>query len=78
MSKADMEQQILIRNRQHSLQSLNTPFFTNPILKDAINPENDSQLNRLINETFLNECDESTDLSLTEHIWISSLKKIIG
>jgi hypothetical protein len=32
----------------------------------------------LINGTFLNECDESTDLSPTEHIWISSLKKIIS
>lgn len=74
-SKADFEEQILLHNRRHSLQSLDTPFFTNPILQGAINPENDRQIEKLINGTFLDEIDDSTNISPTERLWISSLKK---
>jgi hypothetical protein len=37
-NKHDMESHLIHRNKCHSKQSLSTPFFTLPILHQAINP----------------------------------------
>jgi hypothetical protein len=54
--QTDIEQEILSRNRRHSLQSYQTPFLANPILHDTISPEADTnKMDQFLDGSFLLE-----------------------
>lgn len=75
-SREELERQILKRNRKHSLQPLDTPFFTKPTLRTAIDPyHNNSHLDSILNGSF-----SSTNDQLTEHerVWIQELQQKVG
>jgi hypothetical protein len=77
-SKLDIEEQILQRNRWHSLQSLSTPFLSNALLCSSINPhDNNSGLNDLLDGSFLSYKKESLQLSEDETKWIEELHRIV-
>jgi hypothetical protein len=51
--QTDIERESLARNRRHSLQSLRTPFLSNPILHESISPESASHhMDVILNGTF--------------------------
>ena len=75
-SREELERQILKRNRKHSLQSLDSPFFTKPTLRTAIDPyHTNSHLDSILNGSF-----SSTNDQLTEHerVWIQELQQKVG
>jgi hypothetical protein len=74
----ELEHHILARNRRHSLQSLETLFFTDPILYNAINPEPSSeQLDKFLNGSFLDQWLPSLKLSEAQQQWIEELKRVV-
>jgi hypothetical protein len=75
-SQEDIEKHILERNRQHSLQSLETPFFTDPVLFNAIYPKPDN-LDLLLDGSFLDTFCDSLNLPDTQKQWIKELKQIV-
>jgi hypothetical protein len=50
--RKEIEQHILRRNRRHSLQSLATPFLSDPYLNAAINPEGDPKFDLILDGNF--------------------------
>jgi hypothetical protein len=78
-SKEDIEENILRRNRHHSLQSLSTPFFTHPLLHQAISPSsNDNLIDQLLDNKILNDEDIQQSFSDTEKAWIEALHQRIS
>jgi hypothetical protein len=74
----EIEEQILQRNRRHSLQSLTTPFISDPVLRAAIDPTGgQTQFDKLMDGSFLRDIGSHTPLSPTEQSWIAYLKKLI-
>jgi hypothetical protein len=71
--RKDIELHILCQNRKHSLQSLSTPFLSDPSLKHTIDPSSPSnKLNAFLDGSTLE--DGSLDsLSAAEQKWIEAL-----
>jgi hypothetical protein len=66
-TRTDIEEQILSRNQRHSKQSLNTPFFTNSILCEVIDPISEtSHFDDLINGIFVESITNDSTLSHTQ------------
>jgi hypothetical protein len=77
-SQAEIEQNIMERNRHHSLQSLETPFLSNPIPRDAIDPtRGNTKFEEILDGTFLNNIPTNNCISPTERKWIESLKQTV-
>jgi hypothetical protein len=77
-NKTDVEAVLLQRNQRHSRQSLHTPFFMNPILRDAINPNSPSSLlDNLFEGNFPEELLQDFPVSDIEMEWIRMLKGIV-
>ena len=78
-SKPDVEHHIPCRNPTHSLQSLSTPFFTNPYFCNAIDPLSvTNQFNALLNGTLLENANIESQLTDPEKLWVASLRRIIN
>ncbi len=75
--RKEIEQHILRRNRRHSLQSLATPFLSDPYLNAAINPEGDPKFDLILDGNFTDTIPTTINLSLTEELRISSLKILV-
>lgn len=77
-NKKEVEDQILHRNRKHSLQSSFTPFMSHPLLSSSIDPN--SPFNRLSDfqdGSFLLDLSVVHELSDSKNTWISSLQCIV-
>ena len=68
-TKFEIEQCILSWNRNHSLQSLSTPFMKNAALSDSINPNSSK---------FLDSDFDTSTLHPTAVEWIRSLKTMVS
>jgi hypothetical protein len=76
--KVALEQNILKRHQRHSRQALDTPFFTDPMRCQAIDPlYQDSQIDDICYGSFSNAISNHPLLSPAQHEWISQLKSLI-
>lgn len=77
--RTDTEQNILWCNCRHSLQSLATPFLSDPYLFSGINPDGDkNKFKEILEGTFIETIPSNVSLSPTETLWIPSLKHEIS
>jgi len=74
----DIEQEILSRNRRHSLQSYQTPFLSNSMLHEAISPEKENnKLDQFLEGSFLTDEISPHGLNENQRQWVKELKRII-
>jgi hypothetical protein len=76
-SKSEIEENILQCNRRHSLQALHTLFMQKSQSNSSINPDQPALMDQLLDNTFLDSLTDTSSLTDSEKLWISSLKKIV-
>jgi hypothetical protein len=77
-STIKIEEKILERNHQHSLQFLSTPLLSIPTLQSSIDPHSkEDGLDKLLNGSILDSCLDSLNLSDDEINWINELQLIV-
>jgi hypothetical protein len=75
-SKETVEQNILRRNRRHSLQSLSTPFFSHSQLRQLTERQSeDTLIDQYLNGNILFDDNLQQLLTDTEKTWIENLQK---
>jgi hypothetical protein len=73
-TKAEIELAILERNQRHARQSLQTPFASNPVLAQAINPDHpDNKIEQIVQGSFLASHDD-IHLNDLERQWVQELQ----
>jgi hypothetical protein len=77
-SKLEIKQQILQRNRRHSLQSLSTPFLSRNELASSIDPlSHKDKLHQLLCGSFLDSSTDDLYLTEDEKRWIEELHRTV-
>jgi hypothetical protein len=75
-NRFEVEHQIMLHNRKHSLQAHTTPFFQNSILKSSIDPHDTHKFDELLDGSFLDQYINGDTLKPAECEWILSIQKL--